>query len=87
MTHNPPHLGPVALYALSLGGPCPLLAGYSKVDGEMIWLSVADRYQRALRGEESWLRSGYRIQIRRAGRIVAVVYPPRLRTTAGMPRK
>lgn len=79
-------LWPHRLVALTLGGPCVLCAGYSEQGGQMVWLDESDRYHMTLQGKESWLCSGYPVQIWLNGRLAATVFPARRRTRKGMPR-
>lgn len=79
-------LWPTHLVALSLGGPCPLRAGYGESDGKVVWLDEQARYKLVMRGEESWLQAGYPVQVWKHGRLVATVFPRRRRTRRGMPR-
>jgi hypothetical protein len=52
----------------------------------MVWLDESDRYHMTLQGKESWLCSGYPVQIWLNGRLAATVFPARRRTRKGMPR-
>ena len=79
-------LWPTRLVALSLGGPCPLKAGYGDSGGKVVWLDEQTRYRMVLRGDESWLKAGYPVQIWKHGRLVATVFPRRRRTRRGLRR-
>ena len=77
-------LWPYQLYALSLGGPCRLRAGYGERDGELLWLTEADRYHLVVRGQDPWVRSGYPVQVWIHGRLAATILPRRRRTRSGL---